>query len=134
MVPAEVWDETATGVARGLNALQQVDALLVTKAFSIVSLTAPERIRYRELRKSLGSGEAACIAWSQARGATVVTDDRRARVACRAAGLPFIGTVGILAASVRDGALTIARGEELLRQMRTGGFYSPVARLADLMT
>ena len=36
VVPAEVWDETAAGVARGLNALQRVDAFLVTKAFSIV--------------------------------------------------------------------------------------------------
>ena len=132
VVPAEVWDETAAGVARGLNALRRVDDLFAAKAFSIVSLTAPERVRYRELRKSLGSGEAACIAWSQARGATVVTDDRRTRVACRAAPLPFTGTIGILVASVRDGALTIARGEELLRQMRTDGFYSPVARLADL--
>ena len=81
VVPAEVWDETAAGVAHGLNALQRVDDLIATRAFSIVSLTAPERARYRELRRSLGSGEAACIAWSQARGATVVTDDRRARVA-----------------------------------------------------
>jgi predicted nucleic acid-binding protein len=48
-------------------------------------------------------------------------------------GLPFTGTVGILVASVRDGALTIARGEELLLQMRNDGFYSPVARLADLL-
>ena len=134
VVPVEVWDETAAGVARGLNALQRVDDLIATKAFSIVSLTASERARYRELRNSLGSGEAACIALSQGRGATVVTDDRRARVACRAAGLPFTGTVGILATSVRDGALTIARGEELLRKMRTDGFYSPVARLADLLT
>ena len=134
VVPAEVWDETAAGVARGLNALQRVDDLIATKAFSIVSLAAPERARYRELRKSLGSGEAACIAWSQGRGATVVTDDRQARVACRAVSLPFTGTVGILVASVRDGALTIARGEELLRQMRNDGFYSPVARLADLLT
>ena len=133
VVPAEVWDETAAGVAHGLNALQRVDDLIATKAFSIVSLTAPERVRYRELRQSLGSGEAACIAWSQARGATVVTDDRRARVACRAAGLPFTGTIGILVGSVRDGALTIVRGEELLRQMRTDGFYSPIARLADLL-
>ena len=124
VVPAEVWAETTAGVARGLNALQRVDDLIATNAFSIVSLAAPERARYRELRKSLGSGEAACIAWSLGRGATVVTDDRRARVACRAAGLPFTGTVGILVASVRDRALTIARGEELLRQMRAYGFYS----------
>ena len=111
-----------------------MDDLIATKAFSIASLTAPERARYRELRQSLGSGEAACIAWSQGRDATVVTDDRRARVACRAAGLLFTGTVGILVASVRAGALAIVRGEELLRQMRTDGFYSPVARLADLLT
>ena len=46
-------DETAAGVARGLNALRRVDDLFATKAFSIVSLTAPERVRYRELRQSL---------------------------------------------------------------------------------
>ena len=132
VVPAEVWDEIAAGVARGLSALQRVDDLLPDKTFSLVSLTAPERVRYRELRQSLGSGEAACLAWSQARAATVVTDDRRARVSCRAAGLPFTGTIGILVASVRDGTMTAVRGEELLRQMRSAGFYSPVARLSDL--
>ena len=132
VVPAEVWDEIAAGIARGLSALQRVDDLLPDKTFSLVSLTAPERVRYRELRQSLGSGEAACLAWSQARAATVVTDDRRARVACQAAGLPFTGTIGILVASVRDGTMTAVRGEELLRQMRSAGFYSPVARLSDL--
>ena len=132
VVPAEVWDEIAAGIARGLSALQRVDDLLPDKTFSLASLTAPERVRYRELRQSLGSGEAACLAWSQARAATVVTDDRRARVACRAAGLPFTGTFGILVASVRDGTMTAVRGEELLRQMRSAGFYSPVARLSDL--
>ena len=70
-----------------------------------VSLTAPERVRYREPRQSLGSGQATCIAWSQARGAVFVTDDRRARVACRAARLPATGSIAILVASVRDHAL-----------------------------
>ena len=79
VVPAEVRDETTAGVARGLNALQRVDDLIATKAFSIVSLTAPERARYRELRQSLGSGEAACIAWSLGRGATSNSPSQVAR-------------------------------------------------------
>ena len=40
VVPAEVWDEIAAGIARGLSALQRVDDLLPDKTFSLVSLTA----------------------------------------------------------------------------------------------
>ena len=133
VVLAEVGDELAGGVARGFTALQAVDDLIEDRTFSFVSLDPPERVRYRELRRSLGSGEAACIAWSETRGATVVTDDRRAREACRSAGVPFTGTIGILVASCRDGTLTASRGEEVLRRMKAAGFYSPVSRLGDLL-
>ena len=133
IVPAEVWDELAAGVSRGFAALRRVDELIADDRFRLASLNPQQRIRYRELRRSLGSGEASCIAWSQGGRGVVVSDDRRARQACRSAGVPFTGTIGILVATCRDGTLDAEYAESVLRRMRRAGYYSPVSRLGDLL-
>ena len=88
---------------------------------------------FSELRKSLGQGEASCIAWAEMNHATVATDDRLAREACRRLKIAFTGTIGILAKSCREGQVVLSEGEAILQPMIAAGFYSPIQRLAEIV-
>lgn len=63
----------------------------------------------------------------------MATDDRAARNSCGDRGVACTGTIGILGACCRDGALTIHEADAALQAMVDAGFYSPVQRLSDLV-
>ena len=85
-----------------------------------------EYVVFVELRdRGLGMGEASSIAVCSAGGTWVfVSDDLDARKEARRRGVDVVGTYGILARHVVDGALSLDEGNELLRRMIEAGFRS----------
>ncbi|MEW5815321.1 MAG: PIN domain-containing protein [Spirochaetota bacterium] len=130
---SEVMDELSAGVAAGFSSLSEVDDLITQKKAEYVTLSLPEQREFRKLRVRLGAGEASCIAAALSRGGTVVTDDRAARTECKEKGVPVTGTIGILAASCRDGKISIKDAEARLEMMKSSGFFSPINRIRDIL-
>ena len=129
----EVLDEISDGVAAGHGALAGILALAAAGAVSVTGLETAERELYVELLRTLGPGEASCIAAAASRKGVVVSDDRAARAGCTECNVPFTGTIGILKACCRDGVLSADTADEILAAMIAQGFYSPVQRLSHLL-
>lgn len=132
-VTHEVLDELIEGMAAGYSALNEVLTLVEEGVFSSVVLTREERRACADLRHDLGAGEASCLAIASCRGAVVVTDDRAARRSCAERSVSFAGTIGILKAMCRDGHISVDEADEILSNMISNGFYSPVSRVRDVL-
>jgi len=135
LVLHEVLNEITAGVVAGYFALHAVEKALARKELSTATgiSSSSERDTYRTLLRTLGPGEAACIAYAKHHGGIVVTDDRAAREHCRDYGLPFTGTIGILKACCRDGQLSPEDADSVLLSMIEAGYYSPVQKISNLM-
>ncbi|MBT3294642.1 MAG: DUF3368 domain-containing protein [Verrucomicrobia bacterium] len=133
-ITPEVFDEIINGVVAGYFALKEIEDAVND---GLIALAPPrsssaERQAYRERLHILGPGEASCIVHATFRGGTVVTDDRTARQCCSERNIPVTGTVGILKACCRDGALSIEEADDILDRMIDAGYYAPVQRINDL--
>lgn len=130
----EVLDEINDGIVSGYSALSDVEDAVSGNRFTLTGALKPaERRMYRELLRTLASGEAACIACAAARGGIVATDDRAARACCAGRKVIFTGTVGILKACCRDGALSPQEADRILDSMIGAGYHSPVLRISGLV-
>lgn len=102
-----------------------------------LGLVAPESGRevtlLGEYARTLGPGEAASLAIAVCRAWALATDDRAARAAARAAGVPLTGSVGILIAGVRTGLITRSEGDQLLQDMRRYGYRFPFTTLEGMI-
>jgi predicted nucleic acid-binding protein len=131
-ITPEVFTELA---AAGLAERFPLETLLRAVQAGEVTYGASANIaavdRTRAFRRSLGSGEASCLAHATLSGGVVATDDRAARRVCREEGIPVTGTIGILVAGVRDRTLSLPEAEQIHVRMTLNGFYSPVARIED---
>lgn len=132
IIPHAVYDELTIG-ARTRQGLAEIERLLNDCIFELVSLTRSEHKVWEELTRTLGRGEASCIAVACERQAVVVTDDRVARRHCAERGVQCTGTIGMLRAGVRDSDLSAADADAVLDMMVSAGFYSPVKRVSDLL-
>ena len=133
VVTTEVLAEVASGILVGYDSLSGVDHMVRRGTFQSVSLTEVERARLPELRRSLGLGEASCLAYATGRDAVVVTDDRVARQTCERGKIRCTGTIGILPAACRDADLSMVEVQQVLDRMKGAGYYCPINRLADLL-
>jgi predicted nucleic acid-binding protein len=126
--------EISEGIAAGHEDLNAVTAAVTQGDLdSCDGMSAAERAEFQGLLRSLGAGEAACIARAHARGGIVVTDDRAARTACGERGIACTGTIGILKACCDDGQLGPDDADLALSRMVDAGFYAPVFRISDLL-
>ena len=73
------------------------------------------------------------MAAAQARGGTVITDDRTCRSVCADMQVRVTGTVGILVAICREQVITPEEADGILEAMIARGFYSPVSRISDIL-
>ncbi len=128
----QVYDEISAGMSE-YPQLKQIDKLFEEKIFNLVTLSGTEHKHFLELIGQLGKGEASCIAFAKEKNATVVTDDRTARMRCSLVKIPVTGTVGILKASLLDGQITLPQANEHLHKMIEAGFYSPIRNMADIV-
>ncbi len=88
---------------------------------------------YSKLCERFGKGEASCLAIALNRGLKILTDDIDARKFAQRRGIPVSGTLGILAAAVEDGIITLEEGNRLLSEMIEKGYYSPVESLDEIL-
>ena len=98
----------------------------------VVVPTAPEEALARELRRSLGPGEADGLAVARSRNLIILTDDLDARRAAESFGLNLSGTLGCLRDLVRRSILSVSAADLFLARMRERGYRSPVGSLKDL--
>jgi predicted nucleic acid-binding protein len=124
-----VLDEYQSGAGSGLvPADAWADLTIITLAHEEIALMTSFASR-------LGSGERSCLAVALCRRGLVASDDLDARRVAQHRSVPLTGTIGILASSVRQGHLSHEEANDLLTEMITLGYHSPVDtldRLADL--
>ena len=133
-VTEQVRVELAAGRAAGYAGLEAVEeALSVGSILPAEPMRTAERALFTELLRTLGAGEASCIALARHRDGVVATDDRAARRWCYELGIPVTGTIGILKALCVDRALSADDADAVLARMVEIGFYSPVRRISDLL-
>ncbi|VAX05546.1 hypothetical protein MNBD_GAMMA26-1607 [hydrothermal vent metagenome] len=131
LITSDVYGELATGFT-SYPQLEQVDRLLDGGVFELTTLTQIELKIYRQLITHLGRGEASSIAVAVQRQGIMVSDDRAAKNQCMRMETPVTGTIGILKASVMEGALSCTDADTILRKMVEMGFYSPVMSISDI--
>lgn len=85
------------------------------------SRRAPSQVPDSVTEWGLGAGESAVLAIAFELGATAVVDDAAARVAARALGVPFIGTLGVVIRAKRRGLLPFA--SSVIVDLRAAGLY-----------
>lgn len=128
----EVFDEICAGFVK-YPALQKLEILISNETFALVSLSDQARQAYSGLIAHLGKGEASCIALAKVAEGIVVTDDRCAKQQCNHLHVLFTGTIGILKASVMDGAINLNQADVYLDMMIKQGFYSPVRSISEII-
>jgi predicted nucleic acid-binding protein len=77
----------------------------------------------------LGKGERTCLAVAFTQNSLLATDDKLARRVAQQHGILFIGTVGVLKASVQHQLLSQRDAQRKLKEMIAAGYYSPVLKL-----
>jgi len=122
----QVIDEFEDGVARGRLPETRLDWL------EVLNLGTEEESLFRELLVRVNAGEASCLAVAVQRNGRVLTDDRDARKLAAQLKIPISGTLGILLRLVQINVLALSEANEILGQMITGGYRSPVEKLEDL--
>ncbi len=136
-VTYEVREEALRGLEEGYDFLEQAANEIGADPTAWLELTGfksrAEEDAFRKFTKTLGYGEASCLALAQSRGWLILTDDLQARRLARRLGLAVTGTVGILALSVEQGILDIADGDRLLHQMIEQGYRSPYGSLTGFL-
>lgn len=80
---------------------------------------------------SLGAGERSAIEIATARRLGVLMDDRPGRLAAKQAGVPVLGTGGLLLLAKQRGV--VDRIEPLLSGLRRQGYHLSSALVADLL-
>jgi predicted nucleic acid-binding protein len=134
----EVSDELRRGLQAGYgyleNVLQQIQSISPGGWLRIAAPESPAEHQLRgEFDLLLDPGEASCLALAISRGLILVTDDLAARQLAQERGVPLTGTVGILLALVRDGALSLTEANGILAEMVEWRYRSPVDRLDELI-
>ena len=124
----QVLAELAQGVQRGIVPATSLHWLRRAK------LRGPrERALFVQMCTQLGVGEASCLAIAMRRGYGFLTDDMKARRVAQTAGVTVSGSVGVLLELLRIRKLTLEEGNSLLRTFIEHGYFSPVARLDELV-
>ena len=133
-VTEQVRVELAAGRAGGYVGLEAVEeALSAGSILPAEPMQTAEHALFAELLRTLGAGEASCIALARHRGGVVATDDRTARRRCFDLGIPVTGTIGILKALCVDRTVSAEEADAVLGRMVEIGFYSPIRRISDLL-
>jgi predicted nucleic acid-binding protein len=86
-----------------------------------------------DLPATLHAGVASCFVMARNRGWLFLTDDRSARREATRLGVAVSGTLGCLVAGIRRRHWTVAQADDALRRMTAAGYFSPVARIEELL-
>jgi predicted nucleic acid-binding protein len=122
----QVLDEFRAGVLR--SRVPPID----WSWLSVLTLTDEELGLFKKFALRLNDGEAACLAVAALRGSRIVTDDRDAREIAAKMRVSVSGTIGLLVRLVDTRVLMAAQADELLAEMISAGYRSPIASLAQV--
>ncbi|MCP4696747.1 MAG: DUF3368 domain-containing protein [Gammaproteobacteria bacterium] len=123
----QVFDELSRGVRLGRLPVCDWEWL------SRFRLSGGEIVQFRQFTKHLGQGEASCLAMAIHRNSKIATDDKDARQWAVRFMIPHTGTLGTLAALVKQGKITLTEGNAWLQQMVEHGYHSPMFKLDELV-
>lgn len=73
------------------------------------------------LEWGLGPGETGVLSLARQKKATAIVDDRAARTACKALGVQFVGTLGVVLRARVEGRIDSAA--EILKALQRAGLY-----------
>ncbi len=122
----QVLDEFRAGVLNGR--VPPVD----WSWLSILNLTSEEQALFAKIALHLNDGEAACLAVAVLRGGQIVTDDRDAREIAAQMRVSVSGTIGLLIRLVSIGVLNVPQADQLLGEMISAGYRSPITSLTQI--
>ena len=126
-VPAQVMAEYVEGVKR-----RRVPSVN-WKWLPQITLLPNEQHLYQQLLENVNAGEAACLAMAYHQNGRVLTDDRDARKLAARMRVPVSGTLGMLVRLVQLNHISLNEANDLLRQMITQGYRSPLNKLDTLL-
>lgn len=94
-----------------------LEIALTTGALSKQSITDPKELAtYAELRRIMGSGEAACLAMAEARGWLIASDEKRRlrrEVIARLGEGRLVTTAGLFVIAIRAGAISVEEADQI---------------------
>lgn len=103
-----------------------------TDWIGVVPIDGSPRNDVPEVIEKLDRGEAHALyrAWPDR---TLASDDLDARQLAKSRDVPVTGSIGILAAGVESGELSVETADDWLDVWRDTGYYSPVDSVAELV-
>ncbi len=128
LVPSTVWQEVTRkpGVDEAPRLSSAVDARLIRV------VADPQTIPESLLRTSIDAGERGAIALGIELNASLLMDDRRARLVAIELGRPVIGTLGLLLRGREDGLFSALR--PLLERLHATGYYLPGELVFEILS
>lgn len=137
-MPTAVYDEIRRGLDEGYafyNALiGHVYPLNDNGWIHLTSVSGEVELRaLARLPRKIHSGEAECLAIAKQRQWLLLTDDRAAREAAHAWGIPLSGTLGSLVLAVERSYCSLEQANTYLSLMIQQGYRSFVVDLSTLL-
>lgn len=126
-IPEEVKKEFLLGIENGI--IPKTDF----KWLRILKRTDDEERLFERFCSRLGKGESACLAVAISRKYKLFTDDIDARNTAQRLEVPVSGTIGMLTYLVHKGHISLKKGNKILNEMISKGYYSPIKILDDLI-
>lgn len=99
---------------------------------SIIDLTTEEQLLFTRIALHLNDGEAACLAVAVSRRGQIITDDRDAREVAAQMRVSVSGAIGLLIRLVSIGILNVPQADQLLGEMISAGYRSPITSLTQI--
>ena len=136
--PDQVYDEIQVGLDQGYVFYSGIDRVIFPFASTgwlhLTALNSADEFRlFGQLRTTLHSGEAACLAIAYHRQWTFLSDDKAARRASAELHVPVSGTLGVLLSLVQNGDLAVSKADAILQQMMLAGYRSPITSLNEIL-
>lgn len=137
-LPVQVYDELVAGQMAGYTFYDGIEQHIAPFAadgwLRLVTMTDDELPIFASLPLYLHPAERTCLSIARRRGWGFLSDDRAARQQALAWNIPVSGTIGVLLLAIRDGRLTIGRGNALLREMVIRANYrTPTMDLVEIL-
>jgi predicted nucleic acid-binding protein len=116
---------------------QLLEIALIKGVLRKQSITDPgELVAYAELRRMMGSGEAACLAIAEARGWLVASDERRRfrrEVIARLGEGRLVTTAGLFVMAIRAGMLSVEEADQAKEVLQRHRFRLPFKSFRELI-
>jgi predicted nucleic acid-binding protein len=132
VVPDHVVAEITVPVQR-----QALEIALTTGALSKQSITDPRELAaYAELRRIMGSGEAACLAMAEARGWLIASDEKRRfrrEVLARLGEGRLVTTAGLFVIAIHAGAISVEEADQVKELLQRHRFRMTFSSFRDLL-